>query len=53
MTEWGSMALIDEGQAEEESTAISLPGVKLGDMSSRHHKPEVRVTAVQFSSTGL
>ncbi|XP_019625240.1 PREDICTED: periodic tryptophan protein 2 homolog [Branchiostoma belcheri] len=53
MTEWGSLALVDEGQEEGEGgTAISLPGVRKGDMASRHWKPEVRVSCVQFSPTG-
>ena len=48
MTEWGSLALVDD----DTSTAISLPGVRKGEFSSRYHKPEVRVTSVQFSPTG-
>lgn len=52
MTEFGNIALVDEGQGEEDGKAISLPGVRKGDMSSRHWKPEVRVSGVQFSPTG-
>ena len=37
---------------EEEGVDISLPGVKKGDMSARHWKPEVRVSCIQFSPTG-
>ncbi|WAR00919.1 PWP2-like protein [Mya arenaria] len=48
MTEFGSLALVDT----EEGKDVSLPGVKKGDMSSRHWKPEVRVSCVQFSPTG-
>ncbi|XP_052258916.1 periodic tryptophan protein 2 homolog isoform X2 [Dreissena polymorpha] len=48
MTEFGSLALVDS----TEGTDVSLPGVKKGDMSSRHWKPEVRVSSVQFSPTG-
>ncbi|KAL4230154.1 U3 snoRNP protein [Mactra antiquata] len=48
MTEFGSLALVDT----EEGKDISLPGVKKGDMSSRHWKPEVRVSCVKFSPTG-
>ena len=48
MTEFGSLALVDE----DEGKAIDLPGVKKGEMSSRHWKPEVRVSCVQFSPTG-
>lgn len=29
-----------------------MPGVKKGDMSSRHFKPEIRVTSLRFSPTG-
>ncbi|XP_064636474.1 periodic tryptophan protein 2 homolog [Lineus longissimus] len=49
MTKWGNLDLVD---TEVEDKSISLPGVKKGDMSSRHWKPEVRVSGVQFSPTG-
>ncbi|XP_042316227.1 periodic tryptophan protein 2 homolog [Sceloporus undulatus] len=52
MTEFGSMALIDEGAGDDDSVAIPLPGVKRGDMSSRSFKPEIRVTSLRFSPTG-
>ena len=52
MTEFGSLALVDEGQDGRDGKSISLPGVRKGDMSSRHWKPEVRVTGVHFSPTG-
>ena len=53
MTEWGSLALVDEGQGDAAGgKVISLPGVKKGDLSSRHWKPEVRVGQVRFSPTG-
>uniref|UniRef100_A0A8C9G8U4 Periodic tryptophan protein 2 homolog n=1 Tax=Pavo cristatus TaxID=9049 RepID=A0A8C9G8U4_PAVCR len=52
MTEFGSMALIDEGTGDEDGVAIPLPGVKRGDMSARHFKPEIRVTCLRFSPTG-
>ena len=48
MTEFGSLALVDE----ESGKRISLPGVRSGDMASRHFKPEVTVNCVQFSPTG-
>ena len=48
MTEFGSLALVDE----ESGKRISLPGVRSGDMASRHFKPEVTVSCVQFSPTG-
>lgn len=51
MTEFGSMALIDE-ETGDNDVAIPLPGVKRGDMSSRHFKPEIRVTCLRFSPTG-
>lgn len=52
MTEWGSLSLVDEGEGDVAGKSISLPGVRTGDLSSRHWKPEVRVTGVQFSPTG-
>ncbi|XP_060689223.1 PWP2 small subunit processome component [Hemiscyllium ocellatum] len=52
MTEFGSMALIDDGAGDEDGVAISLPGVKKGDMSLRHFKPEIRVMCLSFSPTG-
>uniref|UniRef100_H3AB34 PWP2 small subunit processome component n=1 Tax=Latimeria chalumnae TaxID=7897 RepID=H3AB34_LATCH len=52
MTQFGSMALIDEDAGEEDGVALALPGVKKGDMSSRHFKPEIRVTCLHFSPTG-
>lgn len=52
MTEWGSLSLVDEAEGEEGGRSISLPGVKKGDYSSRHWKPEVRVSSVRFSPTG-
>ena len=52
MTEWGSLALVDEGEGDVAGKSISLPGVRSGDLSSRHWKPEVRVSCVQFSPTG-
>ena len=52
MTQFGSLALVDEGQDGSDGKSISLPGVRKGDMSSRHWKPEVRVTGVHFSPTG-
>uniref|UniRef100_A0A2K6UYM4 Periodic tryptophan protein 2 homolog n=1 Tax=Saimiri boliviensis boliviensis TaxID=39432 RepID=A0A2K6UYM4_SAIBB len=52
MTEFGNLALIDQDAGQEDGVAIPLPGVKKGDMSSRHFKPEIRVTSVRFSPTG-
>ncbi|XP_056410570.1 periodic tryptophan protein 2 homolog [Hyla sarda] len=51
MTEFGSLALVDEG-AGEDGVMLSLPGVRKGDMSSRHFKPEIRVTSLRFCPTG-
>ena len=50
MTEWGNKNLVDEGQGQ--GVKLTLPGVKEGNFSARHFKPEVRVTGVQFSPTG-
>ena len=52
MTEWGSLSLVDQGEGDKDGKALNLPGVKKGDMSSRHWKPEVRVMSIQFSPTG-
>ncbi|XP_029433602.1 periodic tryptophan protein 2 homolog isoform X2 [Rhinatrema bivittatum] len=52
MTEFGSMALMDEGVGDDNAVDLALPGVKRGDMSSRHFKPEIRVTCLRFSPTG-
>ncbi|XP_051685245.2 periodic tryptophan protein 2 homolog [Oryctolagus cuniculus] len=52
MTEFGNLALIDQDAGEEDGVAVPLPGVKKGDMSSRHFKPEIRVTSLRFSPTG-
>ncbi|CAF1225991.1 unnamed protein product [Rotaria sordida] len=53
MTEFGSLALIDMGQDEDENGKnIRLPGVRKGDHSGRHFKPEILVTCVRFSPTG-
>lgn len=52
MTDFGSKALIDQETEEERGRAISLPGVKSGEMSSRTFKPEVNVPCVRFSPTG-
>ena len=52
MTEWGSLALVDEGQGDDKGKTIGLPGVTKGNSSLRHFKPEVRVYGVQFSPTG-
>ncbi|XP_017295636.1 PWP2 small subunit processome component [Kryptolebias marmoratus] len=50
MTEFGSLSLVDEGDGDKVN--ISLPGVRRGDMSSRHFKPEIRVSSLRFSPTG-
>ncbi|XP_058152309.1 LOW QUALITY PROTEIN: periodic tryptophan protein 2 homolog [Dasypus novemcinctus] len=52
MTEFGNLALIDQDAGEEAGVAVPLPGVRKGDMSSRHFKPEIRVTSLRFSPTG-
>lgn len=53
MTEFGSLAMIDMGQDEDDNGKnIRLPGVRKGDHSSRHFKPEILVTCVRFSPTG-
>ncbi|NP_001167056.1 Periodic tryptophan protein 2 homolog [Salmo salar] len=52
MTEFGSLALVDEGVGDGDGVELSLPGVRKGDMSSRHFKPEIRVSSIRFSPTG-
>uniref|UniRef100_A0A8C2GBA7 PWP2 small subunit processome component n=1 Tax=Cyprinus carpio TaxID=7962 RepID=A0A8C2GBA7_CYPCA len=52
MTEFGSLSLVDEGTGDGDGVALSLPGVKRGDMSSRRFKPEIRVSSLCFSPTG-
>ncbi|XP_006792953.1 PWP2 small subunit processome component [Neolamprologus brichardi] len=52
MTEFGSLALVDEGAGDGDGVSVSLPGVRRGDMSSRHFKPEIRVSSLRFSPTG-
>ncbi|KAL2846019.1 WD40-repeat-containing domain protein [Aspergillus pseudodeflectus] len=55
MTEAGALGLLDEtGEASDREERIdrSLPGAKRGDAGSRTTRPEVRVSCVDFSSTG-
>lgn len=52
MTDWGSLALVDEGQGDYKGKSLALPGVRAGDLSSRSWRPEVQVASVQFSPTG-
>uniref|UniRef100_A0A3B4CL73 Small-subunit processome Utp12 domain-containing protein n=1 Tax=Pygocentrus nattereri TaxID=42514 RepID=A0A3B4CL73_PYGNA len=51
MTEFGSLALVDEGAGDGDGVELGLPGVRR-DMSSRHFKPEIRVSSLRFSPTG-
>lgn len=50
MTDFGNIALMNKDDAFNDK--MSLPGVKLGDMSSRSVRPTVRVTSICFSPTG-
>ncbi|GIC90070.1 snoRNA-binding rRNA-processing protein PWP2 [Aspergillus udagawae] len=55
LTEAGPRGLIDEtGEASDLEDRIdrSLPGAKRGDAGTRKTRPDVRVTAVDFSPTG-
>ncbi|KAL2102294.1 hypothetical protein ACEWY4_001462 [Coilia grayii] len=52
MTEFGSLSLVDEDAGDGDGVEVSLPGVRRGDMSSRHFKPEIRVSSLRFSPTG-
>ncbi|XP_041934790.1 periodic tryptophan protein 2 homolog [Alosa sapidissima] len=49
MTEFGSLSMVDEGAGDGDGVEVSLPGVRRGDMSSRHFKPEIRVSSLHFS----
>ena len=52
MTEWGSLSLVEEAEDPRFSQTINLPGVRTGNLSDRHFKPQVRVTGLKFSPTG-
>ncbi|OQV20534.1 Periodic tryptophan protein 2-like protein [Hypsibius exemplaris] len=51
-TEMGQRGLMDLDEDDSDRQKLSLPGVRSGDMASRHFKPEVTVYSVQFSPTG-
>lgn len=53
MTEFGAKALFDMGGKDKHGDSIKLPGVRTGDLSLRSFKPEIRVSSVRFSPTGL
>lgn len=54
LTDFGNMALIENRtELEGGNQAIQLPGVQKGDMSSRSLKPEVNVSSVRFSPSGV
>lgn len=52
MTEFGPKALVDMGDTAEEQL-IKVPGSKKGNISARTFMPEVRVTCVKFSPSGM
>ncbi|XP_065187306.1 periodic tryptophan protein 2 homolog [Sycon ciliatum] len=53
MTEFGPLDLIDhDSDSDQEKQKKTLPGVAVGDKSSRRTKPEIRTKSVQFSPTG-
>ena len=52
MTEFGNIALVED-RDDDDNVALRLPGVRRGDMASRSFKPEVRVSQMQFSPTGI
>lgn len=52
MTHFGNKALIEE-RMDEETISIPVPGSKKIDKSSRSFKPEISVTSIQFSPTGM
>lgn len=54
VTEFGNLALVERREPlEGGSVTVKLAGVQRGDMSTRHYKPEFRVSCVRFSPTGL
>ncbi|XP_055697222.1 periodic tryptophan protein 2 homolog isoform X3 [Phlebotomus papatasi] len=54
VTEFCNLALVERREPlEGGSVAVKLAGVQRGDMSTRHYKPEFRVSCVRFSPTGL
>ena len=53
MSEFGTnLDLVEDRDDPNGSTSIRLPGSRKGDMSSRAHRPEVRVSGLQFAPTG-
>ena len=54
MSEFGTNLSLVEDRDDRDygSKAIRLPGSRKGDMSSRAHRPEVRVSGLKFSPTG-
>lgn len=51
VTEFGNKSLINDDD-DVTQDKLSLPGVRMGDKSSRTVRPEVRVTSVSFSPSG-
>ncbi|KFM72539.1 Periodic tryptophan protein 2-like protein, partial [Stegodyphus mimosarum] len=51
MTNFGNKALIEK-RLDEETITVAVPGSKKLDKSSRSVKPEISVSAIQFSPTG-
>lgn len=52
MIDFRHRVLVDEGAGDGDEVDLSLPGVRRGDMSSRHFKPEINVSSLCFSPTG-
>ena len=55
LTEAGPLALLDDNGAAsdlEDRIDNTIPGARRGDLSKRHFRPEIRVTALSFSPTG-
>ena len=53
MSEFGTnLDLVEDRDDSAGSANIKLPGSRKGDMSSRAHRPEVRVSGLEFSPTG-
>ena len=52
MSEFGSLALIEDREDPRDKTSIKLPGSKKNDLSSRSSSQKVIVHSLEFSPTG-
>ena len=53
ISEFGTnLDLVEDRDDAAGSTTLRLPGTRKGDMSSRAHRPEVKISGLQFAPTG-